>query len=291
MSIKDFLEKYSKEHIFYKPNNGNGGDSLIALGAFTLFKQMNIKYTIINDQTDITNQIVFYAGGGNLVKEYSQAFDFISSNHERVKELILLPHTINDNAELVKTLGKNTTLLCREKVTYKYIQDLNPQCNYFLIEDLAFSLAIPELKKQFKTNIIPILSNKHVLKMFRYQGQVFSPIMNVLFGKELNTFRIDHEKTEINKPNDNLDLSLLILYDGNMSDEHLVEQNVVDILSVINKYNIVNTNRLHVCIGAALLGKQVNFYPNSYYKNESIFLMSLKDKFPNVRWCGKRTIE
>jgi exopolysaccharide biosynthesis predicted pyruvyltransferase EpsI len=83
----------------------------------------------------------------------------------------------------------------------------------------------------------------------------------------------------------------LILYDGNMSDEHLVEQNVVDILSVINKYNIVNTNRLHVCIGAALLGKQVNFYPNSYYKNESIFLMSLKDKFPNVRWCGKRTIE
>ena len=76
-----------------------------------------------------------------------------------------------------------------------------------------------------------------------------------------------------------------------MTNEVLIEQNVIDILSIINKYEVVSTNRLHVCIGAALLNKEVNLYPNSYYKNESIYLMSLKDKFPKVKWCGERTIE
>lgn len=290
MTIKEFLQNYSGKQIFYQANPGNGGDALIAFGAYSLFKELGVNYTIVKDNTDLTDKIVFYGGGGNLVKEYPTAANFISKNISKIKELVILPHTINDHKELIGAFGSNVTVLCREHLTYNYIQETAPNCKCHLIEDLAFSLPISTLKSKFRKNIIPVFWRKHIWKMFRYQGSVIHPVLNILFGRELYAFRIDHEKTNIKRPANSLDLSELILYDGKMTDPEKVEKNVVDILSVINKYKKVHTNRLHICIGAALLGKQVNFYPNSYYKNESIYLMSLKDKFSNVKWCGERTI-
>ncbi|WP_235954853.1 polysaccharide pyruvyl transferase family protein [Cyclobacterium salsum] len=290
MDIKIFLSKYKGQHIYYKPNPGNGGDALIAYGAYCLFKQLGLNYTIITEETDLNNKIVFYAGGGNLVKEYDYAANFINDNLNKFKEFILLPHTINSNDELIKKLGSNATLICREEVSFTYVHSLNPACNYYLMEDLAFSISINELKEKLKKNIIPIFFRLYILRMFRYQRQVLSPIFNIIFEKNLNVFRIDSEKTNISRPKNNLDLSLLILYDGNMADEKMVEQNVIDIFSIINKYENILTNRLHICIAGALLGKDVIFYPNSYYKNESIFLFSLKENFSNVQWCNNQTI-
>lgn len=53
-------------------------------------------------------------------------------------------------------------------------------------------------------------------------------------------------------------------------------------LTTIASYETVYTNRLHVCIGAALLGRRVHFFPNDYFKNELVFDASLKLNFPNV---------
>ena len=48
----------------------------------------------------------------------------------------------------------------------------------------------------------------------------------------------------------------------------------------------LRTNRLHVAIAGGLLGKPVEFYPNSYFKNEAIYRFSLRDRFPTIRWMG-----
>ncbi|MCI0619567.1 polysaccharide pyruvyl transferase family protein [Candidatus Wolfebacteria bacterium] len=86
----------------------------------------------------------------------------------------------------------------------------------------------------------------------------------------LNAFRIDKESVcEI--PESNMDIS----YNG------YAQKPLDEFLVMIRKYKEVHTDRLHVAIGAALLGKQVRLFPNSYYKNKAVFDYSLS-KFPNV---------
>jgi exopolysaccharide biosynthesis predicted pyruvyltransferase EpsI len=56
------------------------------------------------------------------------------------------------------------------------------------------------------------------------------------------------------------------------------------LLRYIDLYDEVGTNRLHVAIGAALLGKRVRFHPNSYFKNRAVYEFSMADRFPDVEW-------
>jgi len=53
-------------------------------------------------------------------------------------------------------------------------------------------------------------------------------------------------------------------------------------LATIARYETVYTNRLHVCIGATILGRRVHFFPNNYFKNKMVFDASLKPNFPSV---------
>jgi exopolysaccharide biosynthesis predicted pyruvyltransferase EpsI len=50
-------------------------------------------------------------------------------------------------------------------------------------------------------------------------------------------------------------------------------------INFLEEYKVVNTDRLHVAILASLLGKEVNFYPNSYYKNEAVYNYSLLNHY------------
>lgn len=53
----------------------------------------------------------------------------------------------------------------------------------------------------------------------------------------------------------------------------------------IGQYRHVVTNRLHVGICAALLGRQVTLLPNNYFKIRAIYQSSLQPYFPNVTFC------
>ncbi|NJL87776.1 MAG: hypothetical protein HC886_20175 [Leptolyngbyaceae cyanobacterium SM1_1_3] len=100
----------------------------------------------------------------------------------------------------------------------------------------------------------------------------------------MNSFRKDIESTSIEIPEDNIDVSYIFaFYDFS---EGAVQEVVQRMLRFLNNFEIVNTNRLHICIASALLGKKVNFYANSYYKNESVYNFSIKDRLPNVAWMG-----
>lgn len=57
---------------------------------------------------------------------------------------------------------------------------------------------------------------------------------------------------------------------------------MADFLEAIGRFEIVHTNRLHVAIAAALMGRQVHLYANSYFKNRAIYDASLRSAFPNV---------
>lgn len=80
---------------------------------------------------------------------------------------------------------------------------------------------------------------------------------------ELNAFRVDDERLGIHElPADNVDIS-----DGAHSLDNW--------LRTIERHSVVNTDRAHVMIAAAMLGKEVRYATSSYFKVESIAKFSL----------------
>ena len=87
----------------------------------------------------------------------------------------------------------------------------------------------------------------------------------------LRAFRTDTESLLLAQPESNNDLS----YDG------YAKKPLDGLFETIKRYERVDTDRLHIAIGATLLGKQVRLFPNSYYKNKAVFDYSLK-RYPNI---------
>ncbi len=86
-----------------------------------------------------------------------------------------------------------------------------------------------------------------------------------------NVFRSDKESILHILPEPNNDLS----YNG------YATKPLSELIDILRKYEQINTDRLHIAIGATLLGKQVKLFPNSYYKNKAVFDYSL-NRFSNV---------
>lgn len=56
-------------------------------------------------------------------------------------------------------------------------------------------------------------------------------------------------------------------------------------LARIARFRTVHTNRLHVGVAAAILGKDVRLYSNDYFKIQAIYEASLAPYFPNVHFA------
>lgn len=245
-NISSFLSKYIDKDVIYIPNTGNAGDDLIEYSTYQLFNSLKLKYTIGSITQRYKDCILFYGGGGNLIGLYNECKDFMNNNHLNNK-IVLLPHTIHSQDNLLKNLNDNTIIFCREKISYDYVYKLlKHKSNVYLSKDLAFYLNIEDKYK------------------------------NIIGENECNAFRTDIEKTRIRISKDNIDLSLECRRDTS-------RESVVCLINEINKYHTINTNRLHIAILSTLLGKRVNFYKNSYYKNESVFKYSLFS-FENIKY-------
>lgn len=92
----------------------------------------------------------------------------------------------------------------------------------------------------------------------------------------LNAFRSDKESILKTWPESNNDLS----------SNGYATKPIDELIEIIQKYEQVNTDRLHIAICSTLLGKRVKLFPNSYYKNKAVFDYSLK-KFPNISFIEK----
>lgn len=89
----------------------------------------------------------------------------------------------------------------------------------------------------------------------------------------LNVFREDCESSVKFRPENTIDISK----------NGYATKDLDKFIDVINRHSVVNTDRLHVAITATLLEKQVNLYPNSYFKNKAVYDYSLK-KYSNIKF-------
>jgi exopolysaccharide biosynthesis predicted pyruvyltransferase EpsI len=284
----DSLKKY--ETVYFCPNPGNAGDSLLAHVTYELFDEYNIKYQILKKQGfNPTDKILLYGGGGNLVPYYPHARNFILKYHRLVKKLIILPHSIDGNEDLLKKLDENVDIITREEVTYNHVKKNALRTNVFLADDLGFSLNVEKILSKmprFSLHLVNLKLPVRILLQGNYTEMKHRA--RKLFQNEnkhvLNCFRTDQEKTDIDIPSDNVDLSSIFSYGVDSKEKAFYV--CYRLLNFINSYEEIRTNRLHVAIAGALLGKEVKLYSNSYYKCEAVYEFSIKGRFPNVTWMG-----
>lgn len=298
MNLEECLRNLPKnKKIYYMPNPGNAGDSLIAVGTFDLFDKLGIEVEVIVEPgIDLTGSVLILSGGGNFTEIYGDIRSFVEFYHNKVDRLILLPHTVQGNADLICQLGENSTLFAREMVSYEYLRKLKTRAGIYCDHDLAFSANITSLLDFKGISICEAILKKSILKLFNSEKARDIPsiklmIKNDLFEKandkkvnQMTFFRKDIESLGLEARSLNYDISNMYMY-GTHS-KYINYYAASKFVSMINKCDEINTDRLHVCIAAAMLGKSVNFYPNSYYKCEAVYNYSIKSKFPNVRWMG-----
>lgn len=101
-------------------------------------------------------------------------------------------------------------------------------------------------------------------------------------GGALNAFRIDGESAGNPLPEGNIDLSEVFALGtipramGEMAAQRFV--NAIDL------FDTIRTDRLHVGIASALLGKRVELHASNYFKIRAVYDFSMRERFPNVIW-------
>lgn len=109
----------------------------------------------------------------------------------------------------------------------------------------------------------------------------YNEFQKILNGQGvLNAFREDKESVIESTPESNYDIS----YNG------YATKPLNEFVKYLSKYEEINTDRLHVAICGTLLGKKVNLFPNSYYKNRAVFDYSLS-RFPNISFVESVNIK
>ncbi|AFL75881.1 polysaccharide pyruvyl transferase family protein [Thiocystis violascens] len=298
--LEQYLTQYCGSEVVYFPNPGNAGDSVIATATYQIFDKIGLSYeTPKFGGCDLHDRIVIYGGGGNLVGQSTYSARVAKDACKLAKRLVILPHTIKSVTPIIEDFGRNVDVICREPVSYNYVKKISSLANVYLMDDVAFSLDVRNvledeiilsrlerfvsyaINKTFTHIATPSFDNviRSILVDRNFKKLQFS------FGTgEVYCFRTDPEKTSLEIPEENIDISAFFQFGVETKDVAYLSARAV--LSFLANFKTVHTNRLHIAISAALLGLEVKFYANNYYKCRAVYNFSMEGRFPNVHWMG-----
>jgi exopolysaccharide biosynthesis predicted pyruvyltransferase EpsI len=252
-----WLRSMSGKHIHFFPNPGNAGDGFIAHATYELFSRFGVSYTAYKGSEIAQGDPVVIGGGGNLVEgRYTDVATLVRNHSER--QVVLLPHTIVGYADIVAKTADKLTLFIRDPVSH------------------ALALANgADPKRTFLSHDLTFFLNRSVLAPFHKLGK------GILYA-----LRTDRESSGVLAISpDNIDLSLS--WCGDLwSDPLFCKMSTESLASYIAQFESVLTDRLHISILSAMLGKQVTMLPNSYFKNRAVWEHSLQSRFPNLRFVN-----
>lgn len=274
INVFEELSVFSNGIIYYYPNNGNAGDALLNMGFYALAKKYNVHFVEIN-KNEINKvrdvDVLLIAGGGALVPEWGSTTELVANLNKNIK-LIIFPQSIRDIDNVISNLPKDTVIFCREKYSYEYCLEKSNAKSIFLENDIAFYCDLHEILES-KVGM-PIFSKKniarHVILIGHKVGSYFKH--NSIFA-----MRVDKEKSDnLNVPRNLInDFSIVASFGSGNYKQSLYSAR--KFLNLINLYDEIHTDRLHVSIGAALLGKKVKVYNNGYYKCKGVYEQSMKE--------------
>lgn len=269
--------------LYYFVPTGNGGDALIHLGFHYLADRIGLTYTeIATPEAAPEGSTVIFGGGGGLATEWnldrgmsqSPSAINITALMRRVDRLVIMPQSIHGYQSLLESLDRRVTLFLREEYSFEVArQHARGAKNVFLDHDTAFHIPARRFLNEYRgsrilapTNVkdgIRLIAGDLLAKRSRFSG-------------ELNAMRVDGERgNALGRRPKIQDVSLVCNF-GHATRARC-EYTAFRFMNLLDKYQHIRTDRLHVAIGSALLGKRVSLYENSYFKCRAVYEYSLKD--------------
>lgn len=274
------------------PNNGNAGDSLINHSIYSLLRELAVEFEYIHPENikkesiDPTRCYLVMVNGA-LVGNHNIMDDVVSIINGNA-EMVLFSTTVNGRDELLRSLVPATRIVCREPVSYQYVMDNFENLIVTLSEDCTMAIADGNALLPCKNGVAYYNYIFRVFMKAIYKRYPLGLLFNVngcmredsAGARYLSAYRVDGEKSEIDIPSENVDLSLM--FSTRKVCPAGAEAAAYGLLKVIRKANYVKTNRLHVSIACCLAGAKCDVSANSYYKVKSIYEFSLKDRYCNL---------
>lgn len=239
----------------YIPNSGNMGDMFIAYATIHWFKKNHLNYGMYRD--GITDTVV-YGGGGQWVDLYKKHWLKWLDVFKKAKRIVILPSSFHNCPELIDALDERFTVFCREKQSYDYLISANTKATVLLAHDMSLTLKYFNLRERTETVYV---DTKKII------NEKIKP------NKVLFLCRTDEESKGNYKTD--LDLSYLLFGDEYLT-RHYAKICTQLIFETVDMADIIVTDRLHVCIAASMMNKEVYLLDNSYGKNSNVYKHSLK---------------
>ncbi len=235
---------------------------------------------------------IVFAGGGNLVPYYYQTKGCIEANFQTLKSFTLLPSSVRGHEDLLSRLDGRFEIHAREEASYRHVLTHAPGANVVLSHDMAFANTFDEMQRMLDRieciGMDRIGSRMHLRQSRAYAIWLLSRMKRWADGSRLpsdkgvlNAYRTDSERVSQDPlAKDNADISKL--FSMNHDEVLFLTAKIASkFVETIKKYDTVKTDRLHVAIAAAMLGKTVHVGDNSYGKIAAVRAHSMMDR-PNI---------
>lgn len=276
-----FLKEHKKESYFLVAAPGNSGDALLKKGLELFLKKNGFK---ILKKIENSNNILIH-GGGNIDDVHCSGIELFKNMSETYpnKKIIVAPSTCHflktDFEKILNGCEQKIYFFVREKNSYERLNKmkLNKNILVYLANDTAFLLEnthyLNKIKKQSKTS--------HVLFSFRTDKEskllkIEAHMGDYSFKEKIKDKYIVWSVKRFIKKNiqEKYNNGKNIIIDASYQDYGVF-------VNLISNASEIYTDRLHVGILGAMLGKRIHLYRTKYDKVQGVYEQTLHE-YSNV---------
>lgn len=277
MLIEEVLRPFRNRSVYFFPNSGNAGDSLINVASIHALERAGVRWRAVGQGADVEGQVVILGGGGNFIPAYATIRNAFLSFLPKAKQIILFPHTVRGNEDLLEKMGPNVTLICRDVESYQHASAVAGSALVLLAHDMAFHLDIDRLLNSTEATSVYMPAFQEAIQKHNINLDSLQQRAKVFYARH------DVERSGPIGGSD-VDVSAIFAF-GTWPGT--AERAAWSLMEMIRTSPPIETDRLHVGIAAALLGKDCVLHDNSYGKNLGVWQHSLRHHFPSVTFSRK----
>jgi exopolysaccharide biosynthesis predicted pyruvyltransferase EpsI len=253
-ALAQMLSDFRGREIVVLLNRGNRGDGVIHLGGRRLFDQVGITYREYHETDDLSHMqgdVLLIHGAGAMSRGTHTLPKLLKVVAPRFPDVVILPSSFDLKEPRVHDFAaswdQRYIVFCRELVSFDALRSAGAKPRFLLLgHDLAFHADVSEWAKR------------------PAQGRA-------------GLFRQDREAAYGRLPDD-----LSVCEDASYGSDREPEK----LLDYVARFEELHTDRCHGAITAAMMGRNVVFYRNSYFKNQAIYDHSLAG-MPHVRFVRR----
>ncbi len=272
--------------IYFDHLGGNNGDRLILEGMQHLLKKSN---AVITSELE-TASVVLLNGGGGMNDSWPlnaiQRLQWYIENYPG-KAIIVGPSSFSFKhtsfKQIVESSSAPITICCREEISEKLLRSLNLKDNIeiMLSRDLALeledSLFLSELRQKSSSDIVLVAIRADIEGQSTLLARVKAPWMPQLLRRPLSKLRdrlaavVSKGRVEQALVKAGIDIRKDAIFYRDISSALSFE----GFCDTVCRSRYIVTDRLHVGLLGALMGKKVTLLRGGYHKIEGVYNYSL----------------